>query len=170
MYIGIGVMSLTQELGASPLLKDAVNVLEAQGKTATYVNAGHLAWVSASEMSSHLTESGISAADGFSFNVSNFRTTPESTSYAKDVSSRIGGKHFIIDTARNGLGPSPDDQWCNPPRRALGEKPGAATPTFSWTPTSGLNIRRVRRRLQRRYCDRPVVARVRPRPRPARRV
>ena len=44
MYIGIGVMSLTQELGSSPLLNDTVNVLEVLGNTATYVNnAGHLA-------------------------------------------------------------------------------------------------------------------------------
>jgi endoglucanase len=122
-----GCLSEVEKTTRFALLKDAVNVLEAQGKTATYVDAGHSAWIPASEMSSRLTESGISAADGFSLNVSNFRTIPESTSYGKDVSSRIGGKHFIIDTARNGLGPNPENQWCNPPGRALGEKPGAAT-------------------------------------------
>ena len=120
-------LSETEKATRFALLKDAVNVLEAQGKTATYVDAGHVSWIPAAEMSSRLTDSGIAAADGFSLNVSNFRTTPESTSYGKDVSSRIGGKHFVIDTARNGLGPSPDNQWCNPSGRALGEKPGAAT-------------------------------------------
>ncbi len=109
------------------LLKDAVNVLEAQGNTATYVDAGHSSWVPASEMAARLTEAGIGPADGFSLNVSNFRATPEITSYGKDVSSRVGGDHFVIDTARNGLGPSPDNQWCNPPGRAIGEKPGANT-------------------------------------------
>ena len=109
------------------LLKDAVNVLEAQGKTATYIDAGHSSWIPASEMGARLTDAGVGPADGFSLNISNFRTTPESTSYGKDLSSRVGGDHFVIDTARNGLGPSPDDQWCNPPGRALGEKPGSAT-------------------------------------------
>ncbi len=36
-------------------------------------------------------------------------------------------QYFVIDTARNGLGPSPDDQWCNPPGRVLGEKPSGTT-------------------------------------------
>ena len=78
-------------------------------------------------MAGQVTQAGIAQADGFSLNVSNFRTTSESTTYGKDLSSRVGGKHFVIDTARNGLGPNPDDQWCNPPGRALGEKPSGST-------------------------------------------
>ncbi len=120
-------LSETEKATRFALLKDAVNVLEAQGNTATYLDAGHSSWIPAPEMAARLTEAGAGPADGFSLNVSNFRTTPESTSYGKDVSSRVGGDHFVIDTARNGLGPSPDNQWCNPPGRALGEKPGAAT-------------------------------------------
>ena len=120
-------LSETEKATRFALLKDAVNVLEAQGNTATYVDAGHSSWVPASEMAARLTEAGVGPADGFSLNVSNFRITPESTSYGKDVSSRVGGDHFVIDTARNGLGPSPESQWCNPSGRALGEKPGSAT-------------------------------------------
>lgn len=74
-----------------------------------------------------VTEAGVGPADGFSLNVSNFQTTASNVAYGKDLSFRVAGEHFIIDTARNGLGPSPDNQWCNPPGRALGEKPGAAT-------------------------------------------
>ncbi len=122
-----GCLSDTDRATRFALLKDAVNVLEAKGNVATYIDAGHSNWISASEMAARLTEAGVGSADGFSLNVSNFRTTPESTRYGKDISARIGGKHFVIDTARNGLGPSPDNQWCNPPGRALGEKPGAVT-------------------------------------------
>jgi endoglucanase len=43
------------------------------------------------------------------------------------MSYLVGGKHFIIDTSRNGLGPAPDGSWCNPPGRALGPKPTADT-------------------------------------------
>jgi endoglucanase len=36
------------------------------------------------------------------------------------VSALTGGKHHLIGTSRNGLGPTPDHAWCNPPGRALG--------------------------------------------------
>lgn len=120
-------LSETEKATRLALIKDAVGVLKAKGNVAVYVDAGHSNWVGASEMAARLAEAGISGADGFSLNVSNFRKTTESIDYGKEVSSRIGGKHFVIDTARNGLGPAPDGQWCNPSGRALGEKPGANT-------------------------------------------
>ena len=109
------------------LIKDAVDVLEAEGNIATYVDAGHPSWVPAAEMAARLKEAGVGPADGFSLNVSNFRTTASNVAYGKDLSSKVGGDHFVIDTARNGLGPSPDDEWCNPSGRALGERPGPDT-------------------------------------------
>jgi endoglucanase len=43
----------------------------------------------------------------------------------------VGGKHFVIDTSRNGNGPytqgDPAQRWCNPPGRALGETPTTKT-------------------------------------------
>ncbi len=120
-------LSETDKTTRLALIKDAVSVLKAKGGISVYVDAGHSNWVPATEMASRLTEAGIAQADGFSLNVSNFRTTSESTTYGKDLSSQVGGKHFVIDTARNGLGPSPDNQWCNPPGRALGEKPSGST-------------------------------------------
>ena len=109
------------------LIKDAVNVLEAEGNVATYVDAGHPSWVLAAEMATRLKEAGVGPADGFSLNVSNFRTTASNVAYGKDLSSEVGGDHFVIDTARNGLGPSPNDEWCNPSGRGLGERPGPDT-------------------------------------------
>jgi endoglucanase len=47
--------------------------------------------------------------------------------YGGQLSRLIGGKHFIVDTSRNGLGPAPDGSWCNPSGRALGERPTTAT-------------------------------------------
>ena len=37
-----------------------------------------------------------------------------------ELAGLVGGKHFIVDTSRNGLGQTPDSQWCNPSRGALG--------------------------------------------------
>lgn len=108
------------------LLRDAVSVLKGAG-AAVYIDAGHPNWISASDMASRLQQAGISQADGFALNVSNFFTTSDNISFGQQVSSQVGGKHFVIDTGRNGNGPTPDNQWCNPDGRALGQLPTTNT-------------------------------------------
>lgn len=105
------------------LLSDAVSKLKASGSAAVYIDAGHSNWIEAGDMANRLKQSGIATADGFAVNVSNFNTTNDSIIYGQAISSQVGGKHFIIDTSRNGLGPSPDNAWCNPSGRGLGSKP-----------------------------------------------
>jgi endoglucanase len=78
-------------------------------------------------MAARLQGAGVAGADGFALNVSNYVTTADNVAYGKAVAALIGGKHFIIDTSRNGNGPTPDSQWCNPPGRALGPAPTTAT-------------------------------------------
>ena len=123
-----GASCLTTELRDEryALIADAVSVFKAQG-SAVYIDAGHSAWISASEMANRLQRAGITNADGFSLNVSNFQTTASNVSYGTTVSSLVGGKHFVIDTSRNGVGPTADNQWCNPDGRALGAGPTAYT-------------------------------------------
>ena len=71
--------------------------------------------------------SGISHDAGFSLNVANFYTTAQSVAYGRRLSKMVGGKHFVIDTSRNGNGAPPGgagvNEWCNPPGRALGHVP-----------------------------------------------
>lgn len=107
------------------LLREAVAVLEARPGVSVYLDAGHSAWVAPQEMAFRLTAAGISAAEGFALNVSNYQPTADSTRYALDLSVRVGGKRAIIDTSRNGLGSN--GEWCNAPGRALGPTPTAAT-------------------------------------------
>lgn len=102
------------------LLQYAVQVLKAQGQTIVYLDGGHPGWHSASDMASRLVKANVAAADGFFENVSNFYGTSGNISYGTSISSLIGGKHFIVDTSRNGTGPTADNQWCNPSGRALG--------------------------------------------------
>lgn len=109
------------------LLKYAIQKFKSLGSTAVYLDAGHSAWVDAGQMSQRLNDAGIASADGFALNVSNFETTDASIAYGQQISGQVNGKHFIIDTSRNGNGPSPDKQWCNPAGRALGEKPTTST-------------------------------------------
>jgi endoglucanase len=114
------------------LLRFAVHAFEDQKNTAVYLDAGNAGWIPAPEMAERLKGAGIEEADGFALNVSNYKTTAASIKYGHEISKRLGDKHFVIDTSRNGNGP-PDVKgdveaaWCNPPGRALGTRPTTET-------------------------------------------
>ena len=109
------------------LLHDAVRVLRSGPNTAVYIDAGHAGWVPAPEMAERLKKAGVSEADGFALNVSNYVGTQENIDYGKQVSDALGGAHFVVDTSRNGNGATADHQWCNPDGRALGDPPTTQT-------------------------------------------
>lgn len=109
------------------LLADAVRVLAGHDRVATYIDAGHSGWRPAPQMASRLAAVAVSKAQGFSLNVSNYRWTADEQSYGRSISAALGAKHFVIDTSRNGLGPSADSQWCNAAGRALGPSPTVRT-------------------------------------------
>ncbi|GAA2337658.1 glycoside hydrolase family 6 protein [Streptomyces kunmingensis] len=113
------------------LLNGAIGTLKGLKNTTVYLDAGNAGWGKPDEIFEALQRSGIDQADGFSVNVSNFYTTDESVRYGKELSAKVGGKPFVIDTSRNGNGPytggSADERWCNPPGRALGEAPTTKT-------------------------------------------
>ena len=105
------------------LIRDAIHSLKANGAL-VYVDAGHAAWQSPETMASRLKQVDIAAADGFSLNVSNYQSNAANISYGEKLSKLIGGKHFLIDTSRNGIGTT---QWCNPHGQALGIAPTTNT-------------------------------------------
>ncbi|KUO20307.1 glycoside hydrolase family 6 protein [Streptomyces dysideae] len=113
------------------LLKGAISTLKSLKNTKVYLDAGNAGWGNPDQIFDPLQRAGIDQADGFSVNVSNFYTTQDSIAYGKDLSAKVGNKPFIIDTSRNGNGPyeegAPDERWCNPPGRALGETPTTET-------------------------------------------
>ena len=130
-----------QQLRVS-LLKFAVQTLGAKGGISVYIDAGHPGWQSATTMATRLVNAGISLAQGFSLNVSNFIGTSDNVSYGSQISALVSGKHFIVDTGRNGVGPTSDYQWCNPAGRALGTQPTTSTgntlvDAFLWIKTPG---------------------------------
>lgn len=104
----------------------AVTALKKQTGAHVYIDAGHAGWVDAGTMAGRLKSANVAAADGFSLNVSSFQTNADSISYGSSISSQVGGKPFVIDTSRNGKGPS-GSMWCNPPGRGLGSKPSSDT-------------------------------------------
>jgi endoglucanase len=109
------------------LLSDAIQTLGAGGSTAVYLDAGHARWHSVEEIARRLEAAGVAGARGFALNVSNFVGTEETVAYGQEVSALLGGTPFVVDTSRNGLGPAPDGEWCNPPDRALGLPPTTHT-------------------------------------------
>jgi len=124
------------------LLSSAVAALRSDPKAAVYIDGGNHGWRPARVIASRLRAAGVSHVRGFSLNVSNFDTSASEIAYGKRISRRIGGKPFVIDTSRNGVGPAPDHQWCNPPGRALGHPPTAQTGSalvdaFLWVKTPG---------------------------------
>ncbi|MEV0600498.1 glycoside hydrolase family 6 protein [Streptomyces sp. NPDC050315] len=118
------------------LLNEAVRTLKARPGASVYVDAGNASWIKDTDaLAKTLTSAGVTRADGFALNVSNFQTTKATEEYGDKLSKALGGVHYIIDTSRNGNGPPPDTQdeetgaehWCNPPDRALGTPPTTRT-------------------------------------------
>ena len=108
------------------LLRDAIQVLKA-ANAIVYLDAGNARWMTPDEAAAALQSAGIADADGFSLNVSNYISTSASTAYGEQISRRTGGKHFIIDTSRNGMGGTSDAEWCNTPGQSLGTEPTTRT-------------------------------------------
>jgi endoglucanase len=108
------------------LLREATETLASAGAW-VYIDAGNPGWQSAAEMARRLEAAGVAQAAGFALNVSNFITTEDNIEFGDAVSRLTGGKHYLIDTSRNGLGPVAGDIWCNPPGRAVGTYPTTAT-------------------------------------------
>ncbi len=122
------------------LLSDAISILKRNGNTAVYLDAGHSGWVNPSTMANSLRGAGVSSANGFAVNVSNFDTTAADTGYGDQISQSLGGAHYVIDTSRNGTGSN--GQWCNPQGRAIGAKPTTSTghsnvDAYLWLKTPG---------------------------------
>ena len=108
------------------LLRDAIQVLKA-ANAIVYLDAGNARWMTPDAAAAALQSAGIAQADGFSLNVSNYISTPTNISYGEQISRRTGGKHFLIDTSRNGIGGTADAQWCNTPGQSLGREPTTQT-------------------------------------------
>lgn len=122
------------------LLADAVKALKSAGAV-VYLDAGNSRWLPPSALAPRLKQAGIDAADGFSLNVSNYQSTSSNVAYGTSLSKLVGGKHFIIDTSRNGVGGS-GSQWCNVQGQSLGARPTTNTghalvDAFLWIKTPG---------------------------------
>jgi endoglucanase len=122
------------------LLRQAAALLDAAGAH-VYLDAGHAAWLSADEAARRIQQVGTEHLAGFALNVSNYRTTADSRAYGEQISAATGGLRYVVDTSRNGAGPS-GSEWCNPRGRALGDAPtlvadGTALDALLWVKRPG---------------------------------
>jgi endoglucanase len=121
----LGCLSSAQAAERLSLLRYAVDRLRTDPAASVYLDAGHNGWQSSTTMAARLTSAGIASARGFTLNVSNFGWTADEVGYGARISAKlVEPRPFVVDVGRNGIGPSTGAlAWCNPPGRALGERP-----------------------------------------------
>lgn len=107
------------------LLAEAVRTLKGAHAT-VYIDAGHAQWLPAADAAARLQRAGVAQADGFALNVSNYVSTAANVRYGNDVSRRVGGRHYIVDTSRNGSATAAGE-WCNPSGQSVGITPTTNT-------------------------------------------
>jgi endoglucanase len=126
-------------------LASAVTALrDADDRAEVYLDAGHSDWNPPAEQARRLREAGVLDASGFATNVSNFNTVDDEIAYGRALIDELGGPDLrqVIDVSRDGNGPAPDAEWCDPDGRAIGRAPTLATgePTvaaFLWVKPPG---------------------------------
>lgn len=118
----------TKPAGWQRMLRFATKRLSRTGAW-VYLDAGHSNWTPYQNRPRHLKAAGVRFARGISTNVSNFRPTAAEKRYAVTMLRglrRLGvrGKHYVIDTSRNGAAPSADGyDVINPTWARLGKRP-----------------------------------------------
>lgn len=118
-----GCLNPQQQSDRLALLNYATYTLHQTAPNASvYIDAGRAGqWaIDPAQMAQRLNYAGIANAAGFALNVSNYIATDVTTQYGEQIAAGVNGKHFIIDTSRNGLGSAGDLNWCNPGGRGLG--------------------------------------------------
>jgi endoglucanase len=119
--LGLSVkLAPTAQAARWRMLTAAVSILKKQPNAKVYVDASM--WINVQQQSTLLEHAGIDQADGFAVNTSGFAYAATTYAYGDAVSALVGGKHYVIDTSRDGQGPL-QTQWCNPPGRGLGALP-----------------------------------------------
>jgi len=108
------------------LIAYAVRAFKANPNTSVYIDGGEDDRFTVDEIVSILQQGNIAQADGFFLNATVYRYTSTMVAYGLKVSEKLGGKHFVVDTSRNGLGPGKDG-YCNSRGRALGVSPTTQT-------------------------------------------
>lgn len=116
-------LSSAEKIERLTIMRSAVYAITNAGGR-VYIDAGDSNWQPANKIAPDLISAGVRKAAGIALNVSHTEFTANEIEYANEFKTLIGPKiRFVVDTGRNGVGPTPDNQWCNPQGLALGEEP-----------------------------------------------
>jgi endoglucanase len=131
-------------------LHDAIDILSQVPRLVVYVDAGAGDAVPAAETARLLRQAGVAEIQGFFVNSTHMDWTRHEIRYGDQISRLTGGKHFVVNTAMNGHGPThPKDRVhngneiiCDPPKAGLGPKPTFDTgfqnvDAFAWIANPG---------------------------------
>jgi endoglucanase len=117
------------------LLRYGVDALADLPRATVYLEAGASDWEPARRTAKQLRRIGIAKVRGFMLNATHYDWTAANIKHGRAISRRVGGKHFVINTAQNGRGPVHYYRsngrritiWCNPGLRGLGPPPTTDT-------------------------------------------
>jgi endoglucanase len=123
------------------LLRYGVDVLSQLPNATIYLEAGAADWEPAAKTAAQLRRIGVHKVRGFMLNVTHHEWTRANVEHGLDISRRVGGKPFIINTSYNGRGPLHYKRWlnrakhkwrriniwCHPGMRGLGPAPTTQT-------------------------------------------
>jgi endoglucanase len=122
-------------------LRYGVEVLSRLPNATIYLEAGAADWEPAKRTAKQLRFIGVDKVRGFMLNVTHHEWTRDNIRHGLDISRRVGGKPFVINTSYNGRGPlhyrkwidrgrhlwRRINVWCHPGMRGLGPPPTTAT-------------------------------------------
>jgi len=86
------------------LLRYGVERFAALPNATVYLEAGASDWQPAWKIARKLKQIGVDKVRGFMLNVTHYDWTANNIRYGREISRRVGGKHFVINTAQNGRG------------------------------------------------------------------
>jgi endoglucanase len=117
------------------VLRDGVKAFARLPNATVYLEAGASDWEPARRTARQLRAIGIRRVRGFMLNATHQDWTRANIRHGLAISRRVGGKHFVINTAENGRGPVHYRRgngrritvWCNPGLRGLGPPPTTNT-------------------------------------------
>ncbi len=122
----LSCLSSAQQQTYYQLIGYAAHQIDTDANASVYVDAGNPGWVPAATEAAALQQALGSAKAGFAVNASNFASTEADVAYGTAISQAAGGRHFVVDTSRNG-GNAAAGQWCNPPGAGIGANPTTNT-------------------------------------------
>jgi hypothetical protein len=117
------------------LMKYEATKFESLPHTVVYLEGGYSDSNNPAYAAKVLNAAGVQQIQGFFTNDTHLQWTANELKYAKAVSARTAGAHFVINTSSNGRGPLLNahpaaegvEDLCNPPNRGLGI-PDTTTP------------------------------------------